>query len=111
MPPFVCGVSIIRGEAVPVVDLARLLGAAEATVGRFVVVRVENRNVALGVETVVGVEDMDETRLGSVPPLLQAAHPEHVSHLGTADERLLVVLNGAWMLPDEAWEALGRKKR
>lgn len=111
MPAFVCGASIIRGEAVPVVDLAGLLGAPEARIGRFVVVRVDQRKVALAVETVVGVQELDDACLASVPPLLQAAHPELVSALGTADDRLLVVLNGAWMLPDEAWKALDGARR
>src|SRR5512140_1874586 len=58
MPPFVRGASIIRGEPVPVVDLAGLFGAADSAIGRFVVVRVEQRRVALGVEAVVGGEDL-----------------------------------------------------
>jgi purine-binding chemotaxis protein CheW len=104
MPACVCGASIIHGEPVPVVDLARLLGTAGAMIGRFVVVHVDDRKVALAVDSVAGVEEMDEACLASVPPLLQAAHPEFVGELGAADRQLLVVLNGAWTLPDTAWE-------
>jgi purine-binding chemotaxis protein CheW len=110
VPAYVCGASIIRGEPVPVVDLARLLDASETTIGRFVVVRVDDRHVALGVEAVVGVRDLEAARLASLPPLLHAAHPGLVSALGTADGRLLVVLNSAWMLHEEVWEALGREE-
>jgi purine-binding chemotaxis protein CheW len=110
-PAFVCGASIIRGEALPVVDLARLLGAAETKIGRFVVIRVDPRKVALAVETVVGVKELGEAYLASVPPLLQAAHPSLVDALGTADEGLLLVLNGARMLPDEAWTTMEKQER
>lgn len=105
VPAFVRGAATVRGEPVPVVDLARLLGAAEATVGRFVVVRADRRKVVLAVQSVVGVKDLDQARVASVPPLLQAAHREFVSALGTADEGLLVVLSNAWALPEEAWAA------
>lgn len=106
VPAFVRGAATIRGELLPVVDLACLLGAAEATVGRFVVVRINERKVALAVQSVVGVKDLEPIQVGSVPPLLQAAHREFVNALGTADEGLLVVLSSAWTLPDEAWAAL-----
>ena len=56
MPALVRGVSIIRGEPVPVVDLAGLLGQTESAIGRFVVVRVEERKVALAIGEVIGVK-------------------------------------------------------
>jgi purine-binding chemotaxis protein CheW len=110
VPAFVRGVSTIRGEPVPVVDLARLLGGPEATAGRFVVVRVDRRKVALAVQSVIGVKDLKPTQVRSVPPLLQAAHRELVSELGTTDEGLLVVLSSAWTLPEEAWAALEKDR-
>ena len=109
MPAFVCGASIIRGEPVPVVHLGRLFGAGESAVGRFVVVRVEQRRVALAAEKVAGVEDLTETNLSLVPPLLEAAQPGFVGALGSCDEKLLVVLESARILPDEVWEALARE--
>lgn len=108
MPAFVDGASIIRGVPVPVVHLARLLGSDAEMVRRFVVIRVGERQVALAVEAVLGVENLQEARLTSVPPLLQRSHPDIISALAAADERLLVVLNSAWMLPEGVWEALDR---
>ncbi|HZE91839.1 MAG TPA: chemotaxis protein CheW, partial [Rhizobacter sp.] len=37
-PDFVCGLAVIRGAPVPVVDLARLLGATDTQARRFVTV-------------------------------------------------------------------------
>jgi purine-binding chemotaxis protein CheW len=42
-PPFVRGLAIIRGQAVPVVDLGALLGEPAVAVTRLVLVRVEER--------------------------------------------------------------------
>ncbi len=109
VPPFVCGASIIRGEPVPVVDLARLLGAAGATRGRWVVVRADRRKVALAVGSVFGLEALAEACLSSVPPLLREVRPELVEALGSADEKLLMVLGTARILPDDVWETMARE--
>ena len=46
-PEYVLGVSMLRGEPVPVVDGGRLMGSGGSPVGRFVSLRVESRRVAL----------------------------------------------------------------
>lgn len=108
MPSFVRGVSIIRGEPVPVVDLVRLLGQVDSPISRFVVVRVKQRKAALAVSEVIGIRDLEAMSLTAVPPLLQEARSQHVAALGAADEQLLVVLQTAKILPDEVWEALAK---
>ena len=55
VPPFVRGVAIIRGLATPVVDLGALLGSGGGAIGRFVTVRAGGRQLALAVESVLGV--------------------------------------------------------
>jgi purine-binding chemotaxis protein CheW len=49
MPPFVLGVSIIRGTPTPVVDLGLILGAPGSGAERFVTLRLGQRQVALSV--------------------------------------------------------------
>jgi purine-binding chemotaxis protein CheW len=110
MPSFVSGAAIVRGEAVPVVDLGILLGIDNAVMGRFVVIRVEESRVALAVDGVIGIEDLDAACLTSVPPLLKNAHPDLLSALGHADQKLLLVLNTARILPDEVWASLRRSQ-
>src|SRR6185295_1225682 len=52
-PPFILGLSVIRGEPVPVVDLGRLMGfPEEPRIRRLVSVRVGSRRAALAVEAV-----------------------------------------------------------
>jgi purine-binding chemotaxis protein CheW len=107
MPPFVDGLSIIRGAPVPVVDLARLLGNdSGARRTRLVVVKVSERRVALSVEHVIGVRSLDVAANGALPPLLAGARGEFVAAVGSLDAHLLVVLESALMLPASTWASL-----
>lgn len=107
-PDFVLGLAVIRGAPVPVVDLAAVLGGGEAAQAhrRFVTLRLEERSVALAVEEVVGVERIDTSRLGELPPLLGIAGADRIEALGTVDAQLLLVLRAAQLLPPDVWAAL-----
>lgn len=104
-PDFVAGVSVIRGAPTPVVTLGALLGAPSAP-GRFVTLRLGARALALAVDGVVGIHEIPEADLQSLPPLLQGAQGEIVEAVGTLDAELLVVLRAARILPDELWRSL-----
>lgn len=107
MPAFVGGVSQVRGEVVPVVDPGLLLGLAEAPrPGRFVRVRAGARRVALSVEEVLGVRELDVATVRALPPLLGDANAEIVQALATLDDELLLVLNASRSVPDSVWQAL-----
>jgi purine-binding chemotaxis protein CheW len=99
-PPFVCGLSVIRGLPGPVVDLGALLSGSEpASPTRFVTLRLEDRRVALAVEAVLGIQELPDT-LGSLPKLLAEASAEAVSAVGTLDAELLLVLEAARLMVD-----------
>jgi purine-binding chemotaxis protein CheW len=107
-PEFVLGLSVIRGRSVPVIDLARLLdsGQRSSKIKRFVTLKVGERAVALAIEDVLGVEDLDSQLLEELPPLVRDVGSEHVAALGTHDSRLLLVLETARLLPEAMWTAL-----
>jgi purine-binding chemotaxis protein CheW len=105
-PAFVRGISIIRGVPTPVVDLGLVLGAPGGVAGRFVTLRLGDRQVALSVETVLGVRDLDRSTIQELPPLLQEASNDFIEAIGTLDSRMLVVMRAAWELPDEVWQSL-----
>lgn len=108
MPPFVRGLAIIRGAAVPVVDLSSLLGDDDARRrGRYVTLRVGARRIALAVEAVIGIRDLDAVALEAMPPLLSAAQAERVSAMGALDGQLLLVLGTARLLSEAQWTLLG----
>jgi purine-binding chemotaxis protein CheW len=106
VPSFVRGVSIIRGVPTPVVDLGAVLGAPGGTTERIVTLRLGDRQVALSVDAVLGVRDVDLSAIQELPPLLRGASKHVVEAIGTLDEQFLMVLRAGWELPDEVWQAL-----
>ena len=107
-PNFVRGVSVIRGLATPVVDLQALLENSESSpsFGRFVTLKLEDRRVAIGVDSVVGLRNLDSAQLGALPPLLHDINAELISSFGTLDAQLLLVLRAAHIVPDAVWASL-----
>jgi purine-binding chemotaxis protein CheW len=108
-PAFVLGISIVRGEPTPVVDLAALLGGsvARAETTRFVVVRTGARLAALAVGAVLGVVELDPRDARELPLVSDACAGALVS-LRARDDDLLLVLGAARLVPDEARAALVR---
>ena len=107
-PGFVRGVSVIRGTPTPVVDLKALLENSEnsPSYGRFVTLKLDDRRVAIGVDSVVGLRNLDSAQLGELPPLLRDVTADLIESFGTRDAQLLLVLRAARIVPDEVWITL-----
>ncbi|HEY8926452.1 MAG TPA: chemotaxis protein CheW [Polyangia bacterium] len=116
LPPFVLGVALVRGAPTPVVDVARLLGAAAARdprpnrIGRFVTVAAHGhgRPVALAVEEVRGIRALGRTELYALPPLLGAVDVRGARAIGAADGELLLILETSHLVPETVWSSLSR---
>jgi purine-binding chemotaxis protein CheW len=106
VPLFVRGVSIVRGVPTPVVDLGLVLGTLGSVTGRFVSLRLGDRQVALAVDEVLGIRDLDASTIRGLPPLLQEASNDLLETIGTLDSQVLVVLRSGWELPESVWQAL-----
>lgn len=110
-PEVVRGLAIIRGAPVPVIDLATLLGAGERSVPtRFVTLRTGERNVALSVDAVLGIRNIPPALQNGMPPLLHDARPDIVQAVTALDEKLLLVLKAASLLPEDVWNLLARQE-
>lgn len=106
-PPFVRGVSMIRGIPVPVVDAGALLDSGDPPKPtRFVSLKAGHRHVILAVEEVLGVRALPTAALRDLPPLLSAAGAGVVSAIGVLDSALLLVLQAARLVPEWVWESL-----
>jgi purine-binding chemotaxis protein CheW len=106
-PGFVCGLSVVRGVAVPVVDLGSVLGfESPPNPTRFVILRTEEGEVALSVEEVLGIRELTLDSLHTLPPLLSEAAAEVVSQVGALDIGLLFVLQTAQIVPASVWQTL-----
>jgi purine-binding chemotaxis protein CheW len=106
-PSFVLGLSVVRGQPIPVIDGARLFGGGQtAAPQRFVTVRVGDRRVALAVDAVLGLRDLALLSLGALPPLLDGADSSAVAAVGALDRQLLMVLGGVRAIPPSAWQSI-----
>jgi purine-binding chemotaxis protein CheW len=110
-PGFVCGVSLLRGVPVPVVDLGLLLGTEQVRPTRFVALRAGARSVALAVGSVLGVRSLAGAGVRELPPLLQAAGSDAVQALGRLDRELLLVLESGRLVPDALFAQLDAEGR
>lgn len=108
-PAFVRGFSIIRGAATLVVDTAALLGAPISTPARFVVVRAGERRLALTFDAVLDVRPIAGD-FAALPPLTRAARADGIAAIATHDAELLVLLETARVLPDDAWARLDAER-
>jgi purine-binding chemotaxis protein CheW len=107
-PMFVSGLALIRGEPLPVIDLSALLGVQHASVARFVTVKVAERRVALAVQAVLGVRDLSQALLVTLPPLLREANADRITAVGRLDSQLLFLLSSMQLVPAEALDELLR---
>jgi purine-binding chemotaxis protein CheW len=106
-PSFVLGLAMVRGTPTPVLDVGSLVGCAEPrATTRFVTLHLGDRSVALAVEAVLGVRTLDGGTLVELPPLLGASSEELALALGRLDDRLLLVLRTAKLVPEEVWQAI-----
>jgi purine-binding chemotaxis protein CheW len=106
-PDFVTGVAILRGRPTAVVDLGMLLGERGPTVAsRYVTLRVGARHLALAVEAVLGIRNLDESTLHPLPPVLKDLDDQLVERIGALDSELLVVLRASRILPHEVWRSV-----
>jgi purine-binding chemotaxis protein CheW len=105
-PRSVLGLSIVRGAAVPVVDIAALLGDPQPSPQRLVTLNTGTRIVALVADAVLGVRSIAPDALAALPPLLKEAAGEIVAAVGTLDDELLFFLHAARLVPEDALATL-----
>jgi purine-binding chemotaxis protein CheW len=106
VPPFLRGLAVIRGSAVPVIDAGVLLGDERSRPTRFVTVKAGQRRIALAVDAVIGVKTIPPGALDDLPLLFQRSDTDAVAAVGTLDSELLLVLRSARLIPEGTWAAI-----
>jgi purine-binding chemotaxis protein CheW len=103
---YVLGLSRIRGETVPVVELSRLIGELPEQHKRYVTVKAGERDVAVAVADVIGVCELDAAEFTALPSLVSSARSHVIEAIAYRDTRLIAVLDATRLIPAEAWEKL-----
>jgi purine-binding chemotaxis protein CheW len=107
-PDFVTGVSLLRGEPVPVVNANMLFGTSTGRPTRLVAIESDGRHMALAVDSVVGIRSVGDDTLSELPPVLADTRSDAVASIGALDAELLLVLEKTRLVPDSVWKQLDR---
>lgn len=121
-PSFVEGVTNLRGEIIPVVDLAQRIGravlpaedpagrrAADAASRRIVITEVSGHTAGLIVDRVTRIERVPASRVADAPAIVQGLDRRYVAGVVSLGEpvRLIVVIDIGKVLRPEEQEAMG----
>jgi purine-binding chemotaxis protein CheW len=100
MPPWIRGVITLRGEVVPVVDLAARFGLAETEITKWVCFVIfeleqEGESTAIGViaDSVSRVVCLPETAVMAPPAFGTKIRADYLAGMGMMDEGVLLILN------------------
>jgi|SRR4051794_39977495 purine-binding chemotaxis protein CheW len=104
-PPYVHGVTIMRGVPAPVIDIARLVAGEQADTARFVAVRTERGPVAFATGPVLGIRTTAPDPAARHPVLLSGPSTPLIAGVGTVDAEPILLLQSMRVLPDEIWAA------
>jgi purine-binding chemotaxis protein CheW len=104
-PPYVQGVTILRGVPTPVLDVARLVGGETAEAERFLAVRTERGPVAFATGPVLGIRNAPADGPARHPALLSGACSRLVAGVAMIDTEPLLLLQSMRVLPDDVWAA------
>lgn len=114
LPPWVLGLSLVRGRALPVLEAGQLIGeaaqidykhapCASQKDQRFVVVHSGKRQAVLAVSGIEGLRRIDVSALQALPALAVSGNRAALNALGVLDGQLLTVLETIRLLSDELW--------
>jgi len=104
-PPFVLGITVLRGVPTPVIDVSRLLGGGPADAERYLAVRTERGTIALATGEILGIRVVEAEPTGGHPALLGGGNTRMVAGVGTLGAEPLLLLQSLRAVPDEVWEA------
>jgi len=95
-PPYIKGVINLRGTIVPIVDLRIKFKLADVTYSEFTVViilSVGERVIGIVVDSVSDVIMLDSEQIKPAPQFSAAMESDHITGIGTADERMLILID------------------
>lgn len=95
-PQYIKGVINLRGTIVPIVDLRIKFKLDEVTYSEFTVViilSVGERVIGVVVDSVSDVIMLDSEQIKPAPQFSSAMESDHIKGIGTADERMLILID------------------
>lgn len=106
-PPYVRGLTVLRGAPTPVIDVTRLLTGVDGEIDRYVAVRAGRGPIACATGPVLGVREIDVAPPEGPAALFTGVSKALIAAVGTVGTEPLLLLHSIAAVPDEVWEAAG----
>lgn len=111
LPTFVRGTCLIRGDAVPLVDLRAFLGDDHSQAPqRLLSLRAGPvRSFALCVDEVLGLRPIETRSSSAFPPLLTGVRDQCIEAIERLDSELVTVLRASHLIAEDVWAKISRE--
>jgi purine-binding chemotaxis protein CheW len=107
-PPLVLGLSIVRGNPVPVINAAMLFDDHLTHYERLITIRAGDRTIAIAAEAVLDVQAIPLHELERLPSLLRKV--ETIEAIKMLDQELVFFLNIARVVPPDILKFCNRER-
>jgi purine-binding chemotaxis protein CheW len=104
-PAYIRGVINLRGNVIPVIDLALRFGIGETVLGadsRIVAVDVNDELVGIAAESVSKVTRLDEAAINPPPALVSGISAEYLEGVARLSDRFMIFMNLQKVLADNS---------
>ncbi len=106
---YIDGIINLRGEVVPVYDLKKKFGMTyDGRSENFIIVRMNGIALALGVDTVLEIDDLPADKVVAMPGMVKKADTMYLDRVANLKDGLVILLDIEKLLTDE--ETNGVKK-
>lgn len=110
-PAFIPGIATVRGALTVVVDGRALFEEPAGEAGRMVILKQGIRTFGLTVDSVVGIEELDESGSEEWSALLPSLTTAYVQRLLQIGSTFAAVLESGRIVPESVWHALQEFER
>lgn len=105
-PTFIAGIATVRGTLTVVVDGRALFEEPTGDATRMVILKEGDRSFGLTVDSVIGIEELDESSSAELSALLPSLTTAYVQRLLQIESSFAAVLDSGRIVPESVWKSL-----
>lgn len=101
------GILNLRGEIIPVYDIRKRFGLEsllDSKMAKLIVIKTKDMDLALEVDAVDEIEDIEEKDIHEVPSIVKGADTGYIDKIANVNGQLIVILNLDELLTDREYE-------
>lgn len=104
----------LRGEDIPVLSLRRKFNFPDKEADnetRYLITNINGKNIALEVDQVKGIQDIDQSDVYEVPQVVKSNNTSYLKSIAKIDGDLILLLDNSKLLDTEEVQALEKIKK